>query len=365
MKPLDMYSMRSDVPTDILQKHVGYLGRSLTMKWDTELMDIQKGLTQFVADEIYPGAVADGLYFDYGTQANEAALLLAREHNKSKDLVITSDISHTSIENACKILSLKNKTLPVDIRDMKVPATRLAECIKSNRDRVLAVVVTHGTTLFGSPEDIGFSDEIIDLCVQNNVHVHMDEAYGGMKLNLMEDFRSLWRESGMVDTTTIDLYKFISIFGGTLLMLHKEGLSDPIEKEVSYYPGNNTFFGTTKNAYYLKILDEQIKRFGIEGLKKLAGNLHDRALTFGEALQKSGFELLYPINSGVVTIKMPSEEIMHETQASLVNLGFHLSTVVLPQYDLFGLRVVVCNKEDTSEENLKKLLVAMEQARAV
>jgi glutamate/tyrosine decarboxylase-like PLP-dependent enzyme len=51
-----------------------------------------------------------------------------------------------------------------------------------------------------------------------------------------------------------------------------------------------------------------INEFGFSGLRKMAVKCHKKAVWVGRQLESNGFELLTPIESGVVPIKCSTEK---------------------------------------------------------
>ncbi|MEF9904064.1 lysine decarboxylase DesA [Streptomyces sp. P9-A2] len=173
---------------------------------------IERKLIDWTAARIGLGAAADGVFTSGGTQSNLQALLLAREEAKTRDLaklrVLTSEVSHFSVQKSAKLLGLGPDavvSIPVD-HDQRMQtvalARELARCAEDGQVP-MAVVATAGSTDFGSIDPL---PEIAELCAQYGVWMHVDAAYG---CGLLASLKHRDRISGIehADSVTVDYHK--------------------------------------------------------------------------------------------------------------------------------------------------------------
>ncbi|MFE9923991.1 lysine decarboxylase DesA [Streptomyces sp. NPDC005774] len=173
---------------------------------------IERKLIDWTAARIGLGAAADGVFTSGGTQSNLQALLLAREEAKSRDLatlrILTSEVSHFSVQKSAKLLGLGPDavvSIPVD-HDKRMQtvalARELARCAEDGQVP-MAVVATAGSTDFGSIDPL---PEIAELCAQYGVWMHVDAAYG---CGLLASLKHRDRISGIehADSVTVDYHK--------------------------------------------------------------------------------------------------------------------------------------------------------------
>ncbi|MFC5955594.1 lysine decarboxylase DesA [Streptomyces pratens] len=173
---------------------------------------IERKLIDWTAARIGLGAAADGVFTSGGTQSNLQALLLAREEAKTRDLatlrVLTSEVSHFSVQKSAKLLGLGQDavvSIPVDhdkrMRTVAL-ARELARCAEDGQIP-MAVVATAGSTDFGSIDPL---PEIAELCAQYGVWMHVDAAYG---CGLLASLKHRDRISGIehADSVTVDYHK--------------------------------------------------------------------------------------------------------------------------------------------------------------
>ncbi|MFB0628932.1 aspartate aminotransferase family protein [Streptomyces sp. AB3(2024)] len=162
---------------------------------------IEAHLTRTLATELYGTPRADALLTTGGTEANQLALLLARERHGPHLTVLHGANAHHSVPRAAWLLGLPPaRTLPTPNGTLD-PAT-LAEALTHTPGPVL-VTATAGTT------DAGLIDPLTplaDLCDRHGADLHIDAAYGG---TLALSPRHRHRLDGLTRarTLTLDLHK--------------------------------------------------------------------------------------------------------------------------------------------------------------
>ncbi|MFF9980109.1 pyridoxal phosphate-dependent decarboxylase family protein [Streptomyces erythrochromogenes] len=162
---------------------------------------IEALLTRTLAAEFYDTPHPDALVTTGGTEANQLALLLARERHGPRLTVLHGSNAHHSVPRAAWLLGLPPATAiptPAGVLD---PA-RLAEALATTPGPTL-VTATAGTT------DAGLIDPlpaIADLCDHHGADLHIDAAYGGL-LALSPRHRDRLAGLGRAHSLTVDLHK--------------------------------------------------------------------------------------------------------------------------------------------------------------
>lgn len=176
---------------------------------------IEQRLIRWISGALGMPATANGVFTSGGTQSNLQALTIAR--NKARrfaDLdtlvIITSPAAHYSVRRAADILGIPPENFlcvdgsPHD-SDVLDPAS-LGKAIEQTRGAGLhpaAVVATAGTT------DRGLIDpltEIAGICRSEEIHLHVDAAYGGAAC-LSPTRSGVLRGIGQADSVTVDFHK--------------------------------------------------------------------------------------------------------------------------------------------------------------
>jgi L-2,4-diaminobutyrate decarboxylase len=147
----------------------------------------------------------DALVTTGGTEANQLALLLARELHGPVQLVCGAN-AHHSLHRAAWLLGLPAPVVVPAPRGVIDP-TALAEKLRvhgmDGAPRPVLVAASAGTT------DAGFVDplpRIADVCAAAGARLHVDAAYGGVLL-FSERLRPLLAGLDRAHTVTLDLHK--------------------------------------------------------------------------------------------------------------------------------------------------------------
>ncbi|WP_159402357.1 pyridoxal phosphate-dependent decarboxylase family protein, partial [Streptomyces griseus] len=162
---------------------------------------LEADLTTALAAEIYPHTRSpDAVITTGGTEANQLALLLARERHGPVQTVCGTN-AHHSITRAAWLLGLPRPVVvpaptgTLDLAALDETLTRL--------HRPLLVIATAGTTDTG---DIDPLDAIADLCTTHRAELHIDAAYGGPLL-FSPTHRTLLHGLDRAHSVTLDLHK--------------------------------------------------------------------------------------------------------------------------------------------------------------
>ncbi|MFJ3973731.1 pyridoxal phosphate-dependent decarboxylase family protein [Streptomyces sp. NPDC090021] len=162
---------------------------------------IETLLTRALAAEFHDTPHPDALITTGGTEANQLALLLARERHGPHLTVLHGANAHHSVPRAAWLLGLPPATelpTPTGVLD----PTTLADTLATTPGPTL-VTATAGTT------DAGLIDPlpaIADLCDHHGADLHIDAAYGGL-LALSPHHRHKLAGLGRAQSLTIDLHK--------------------------------------------------------------------------------------------------------------------------------------------------------------
>lgn len=139
---------------------------------------------RWLADEFGLPKGAGGVFVQGGTIGNLSALVAARESARDKLagsvsssgrwVIVCSAEAHSSIAAAARVMDVDVATAAVDA-DGVLRAESVREQLQDHGDRVIAVVVTTGTTNFGIVDDVA---GIAALKQEFDFWLHVDGAYG-------------------------------------------------------------------------------------------------------------------------------------------------------------------------------------------
>ncbi|MBT2441219.1 aminotransferase class V-fold PLP-dependent enzyme [Streptomyces sp. ISL-36] len=165
-------------------------------------------VTQALAAEVYPAAypdapVPDALVTTGGTEANQLALLLARERHGPGHPVqtVVGANAHHSFHRAAWLLGLP-EPVTVPTPNGTLDPVALDEALTDLHGPLL-VAATAGTTDTGRIDPL---PEIADLCTAHGAELHVDAAYGGALL-FSDTHRPLLAGLDRARTVTLDLHK--------------------------------------------------------------------------------------------------------------------------------------------------------------
>ncbi|MEV6264611.1 aminotransferase class V-fold PLP-dependent enzyme [Streptomyces sp. NPDC051784] len=162
---------------------------------------LEATLTQALAAEIYPHTQhPDALVTTGGTEANQLALLLARERHGPVQTICAAN-THHSITRAAWLLGLPQPLVipaPTGVMD----TTALRDTL-IRTDGPLLVTATAGTTDTGQIDPL---TDIADLTTTHNADLHIDAAYGGPLL-FSPTHRHALRSLHRAHSVTLDLHK--------------------------------------------------------------------------------------------------------------------------------------------------------------
>ena len=172
-----------------------------------------------LADAAGMPSSAGGVFVSGGSAGNLSALVVARDiarHRRSgADLgsparrapaVVVSDQAHSSIASALSITAMDAIVVPTDDGRLDAPALErlLATLSPEDRERVVAIVATAGTTNAGIIDDLAAA---ADVAQRYQWWFHVDGAYGGAGL-LSNAIRARYAGIERADSLVMDPHKW-------------------------------------------------------------------------------------------------------------------------------------------------------------
>ncbi|GHB44234.1 amino acid decarboxylase [Streptomyces umbrinus] len=257
--------------------------------------ELEALVTRALAAEVYgetgqARSAGDALVTTGGTESNQLALLLAREHHGHTQLVCAEN-AHHSLRRATWLLGLPEPvTVPAPAGTMDPAA--LGEALTALPGPLL-VAATAGTT------DAGLIDPLPDiaaLCETHGARLHIDAAYGG---GLLFSDRHRPKLDGLAraHTVTLDLHKlgWQPVAAGLLAVRDRHDLAalahhaDYLNADDDTEAGLPDLLGrslrTTRRPDILKIA-VTLKTLGRTGLGDLVDQVCARATEFAELIHR-------------------------------------------------------------------------------
>ncbi len=285
----------------------------------------------------------DGIVTLSGSEANELAILLAKRTTKQK-MVIATNLAHSSIGNACRKLEMKLVTIDVEPYTWQVNPEKMLKLLKKYGKQVAMISATYGTTILGSTENFIQDPTIQSWCAKHGIWLHIDGAYGGSYLNLAHKITPAWKKVfRAANSITVDPHKIIGMMGCGLLLLPHQIDKKIFGKEADYFKGNLTALGTSRTSWGAATAWHTFESIKFSGMKRWARSCYQKANSVGKKLQKVGFTLTSPIQSGVVSVSLSGKKEYESLAAFMKKCGILASPLIIhgKKYEQRGVRLVI------------------------
>ncbi|MFD0354789.1 pyridoxal phosphate-dependent decarboxylase family protein [Streptomyces sp. NPDC127110] len=318
---------------------------------------IEALLTRALAAEFYDTPRADALLTTGGTEANQLALLLARERHGPRLTVLHGANAHHSIPRAAWLLGLPPATaLPTPTGTLH-PAT-LDTALAATPGPAL-VTATAGTTDAGLIDPL---DALADVCARHRAELHVDAAYGGA-LAFSPRHRDKLKGLHRARSITLDLHKlgWQPVAAG-LLAVPDTTLLAPLAHQADYLnAADDTEAGlpdllgrslrTTRRPDAFKIA-ATLRSLGRDGLARLIDHTCATAHRLAEILDAHPrFELhAHPTITTVLFRPTPADD---DRLAALRRTLLHDGTAVLGRATADGrlwLKATLLNPHTTTRD---------------
>lgn len=253
-------------------------------------------------NEIYLGHLTSS-----GTIANLEALWVARSIHPGKAIAYSS-AAHYTHSRMCQVLGVESIEIPLGA-DGKMDLDALSDV----SDKVGTVVVTMGTTGLGSVESL---HEILPLCNENNIRVHVDGAYGGF-YKLLEHSGKInpmpWENLNQVDSFVVDPHKHgLQPYGCGCVMFKDPGVGKFYKHDspYTYFSSKELHLGEislecSRAGASAAALWTTLKLFPLDadtGLGNILKQCREAALNFSQLLETSDkFSVLVEPDLDIVT----------------------------------------------------------------
>ncbi|MEV6103352.1 aminotransferase class V-fold PLP-dependent enzyme [Streptomyces sp. NPDC051940] len=163
--------------------------------------ELEALLARTLAAEIHPGADADALFTTGGTEANQLALLLAREHLGPGAHLVCGANAHHSITRSAWLLGMRTPTVLPTPDGVLDPAA--VDAVLALTGGPALVVATAGTTDTGAIDPL---PALAAVSAERGARLHIDAAYAG-PLRLAPRLAHLVEGLEQAHTVTLDLHK--------------------------------------------------------------------------------------------------------------------------------------------------------------
>jgi len=291
----------------------------------------------FYAEHVQHSQTTLGGFVEDGTLANITALWVARNrllkprpgfngveaegvaagleaHGLKRCVVLVSRLGHYSLQKAGGVLGIGNRNIiAMDVdADNRIDIHKLRQTIEtlrhpSEKTGIMAVVGIAGTTETGTIDPL---PELGALCSENNIHFHVDAAWGGPTL-MSDRYRHLLDGISRADSIVIDGHKqfYMPMACGMVffkdpqamdaVVYHAKYINRPgsVDLGIKSLPGS-------REASSL-ILDSALRIMGSQGYAILIEHGIETAEKFAREIdRRPDFELVTPPQLNILTYRL-------------------------------------------------------------
>lgn len=321
----------------------------------------------------YPES-AGGLLTSGGSAASVEALVTAREAAKhpERPTVYMSDQSHSALKRAASIAGVRRehiRIVPTD-DDFRIDTDKLRKQITrdhGNGLHPLAICANAGSSSTGSIDPL---ETLSEICMEEQMWLHVDAAYGGFSLVTSEGKERL---AGIerADSIGMDAHKWLfqPYEIGALMVKDSEHLENAfaIGHDVlqdTVWGSNHPNFADrdiqlSRAARALKIW-MSVQTFGMAKFRTAVQNGLDLARRAGDYIESEPLlELVTPVSLGIVCFRVNPERVGYD-EAKLEELNRNVLTRVFwdelaffsstSLKGVFSLRLCIINHTTTWED---------------
>lgn len=293
-----------------------------------------------------------------GTEANimaiRAARNIARDNKGLKDgELIVPKSAHFSFKKAADMLNLNLIRVDLD-ENYRINPKLVEESISEN---TVAIVGIAGTTELGMIDPI---EELSDIALQNDIHLHVDAAFGGFSIPFLKDIgydlpRFDFSNEG-VKSITVDPHKMgLSPIPSGGILFRDQSYLDAMSVDSPYLTIKNqsTIVGTRLGAGSAATY-AVMKFLGNEGYRNNAVNALEKTHFLAEEIKRLGYELIVEPKLNIVAFNHPDLE-TDELADLLEEKNWKISCSSYPK----AIRVILMNH--IKKEHLIELINDLEE----
>lgn len=290
----------------------------------------------FHLKERHTGYVTSG-----GTEGNLYGLYVGSYHYPQAKIYY-SENAHYSIEKIIRIIraeSIRVKALP----NGEIDYDDLATHLQKNR-RVPAIIMANiGTTMTGAIDDISkIKTHLADEKIIDH-YIHCDAALHGCILPFVDNAPQFDFSVG-IDSIAVSGHKFIGSPIPCGVALVKYRYLKHLTPKISYVKITDSTISGSRNGITPLFLWYAIKRFGEDGLRKLAVRCLTTTKNITEKMINRGIAAWYNPCSNIVVFPAPSKKFMRKWQIASSNGLAHF--IVMPHHTEVFFDKIVSDFDD-------------------
>ena len=269
----------------------------------------------------------DGYITTGGTEANIAALFVAKKINPGRREILVPESAHYSLKRAAELMDLEIKWVKLD-ENFRADITDLESKISKD---TLAVVATAGTSSLGVVDPL---EEINPLC--KDIFLHVDAAFGGFVLPFMDKAPCTDFSLENIDSITIDPHKMgMNLIPAGAILFRDKSYLERIKVSPPYLSFSTSTISGSRSGGAIASVWATINYLGVDGYKKIVRDcLKNTEFLCNEIEKINGLELVRKPDINVVGLRIENLETVSK---ELIKRGWD----IMPDSKSGSARVVV------------------------
>jgi len=258
----------------------------------------------------------DGYVTTGGTEANIAALFVAKKSNPGKKEILVPESAHYSIQRAAELMDLNIEWVKLD-ENFRADLSDLESKLSK---KTLAVVATAGTSALGVVDPV---EEINSIC--EDVFFHLDAAFGGFIIPFLENSPCMDFSLENLDSITIDPHKMgLSLIPAGSVLFRDKSYLEKIKISPSYLSFSTSTISGSRSGGAIAATWATINYLGFDGYRRIVkGCMENTKFLCDEIGKLKGAELFRKPELNVVGIKFDNLE---STSIELIKRGWDILT---------------------------------------
>jgi len=256
----------------------------------------------------------DGYITTGGTEANIAALFVAKKMNPLKKEILVPESAHYSIKRAAELMDLEIKWVKLD-ENFRADITDLGSKIDNN---TLAVVATAGTSSLGVVDPV---EEINSLC--EDIFFHVDAAFGGFVLPFMKNAPCIDFSLENIDSITIDPHKMgMNLIPAGSILFRDNSYLEKIKISPAYLSFSTSTISGSRSGGTIASVWATINYLGFEGYARVVKECMENTKLLCNEIEKiDDVELVRKPDINVVGIRIKN---MESVSTELIKRGWDI-----------------------------------------
>ena len=271
-----------------------------------------------------PAGEAWGYVTSGGTEGNMYGLYLARKLHPD-GIVFFSQDTHYSVLKNLSLLNMRNIMIKSQ-ENGELDYDDLYETLRIHRDTPVIVMANIGTTMKGAIDDLGRVRAIFEDLAITNHYIHADAALSGMILPFVEDPQPYGFDAG-IDSVSLSGHKVIGAPLPCGVVLTKREYVNAVARSVEYLGTLDTTVPGSRSGFTPLILWYALEHHGLDGLRRLVGDMLDMAAYAVERFNEKGIPAWRNRNSVTVVFPRPSDEVVRRWQLAPLDDIAHIITM--------------------------------------